>query len=102
MGMIVKDKSIKPIFRNVHMYDANKIAVTSVKFMDTTGWLIRALLQNSPNIEEVLSNLGKLHLRIGVKPKHFEVMLESLHETFTYYFPKNYKMQVRKKCIRKF
>ena len=45
MGMIVKDKSVKPILKKVH--DADKVAVTSMKFMNTIGWLIRALLQNS-------------------------------------------------------
>ena len=58
------------------------------------GWLIRCLTQNDIDLLKSLNELGKLHRNIGININHFEPMLNSMHESFSYYFPVKYGIEV--------
>eukprot|EP01083_Nonionella_stella_P196679 723445_1 len=95
LGMMVKDAKIKQVFtKHFNQHDKNeKIERISLKFVNMCGWLIRTMLRNEINLGFMLSNLGSIHRTIGINKKYFGFMLESLHETFSYYFPNTYKVQ---------
>ena len=59
------------------------------------GWLIRSLMRTDVDIKLLLQNLGSFHKNVGVNITHFNPMLESVHESFSYYFPSDYRLQVK-------
>lgn len=93
LGMMVKDNEMRQIFKR-NFNSKEKISAISLKFLNMMGWLIRTLLKNSPDLPVVLRNLGSTHNKFGVDVRHFAPMLDSLHESFSYYFPNVYGIKV--------
>ncbi len=90
---MVKDNSLREIFkRNFNSHE--KISTISLKFLNMMGWLIRTLLRNDNDLPYLLGNLGLTHHKFGVTLRHFRPMLQSLHETFSHYFPNVYGIKV--------
>lgn len=93
LGMMVKDASMREIFKK-NFNSQEKISAISLKFLNMMGWLIRTLLRNGADLPLLLRNLGSMHGTFGVNIKHFEPMLESMHESFSHYFPNIYGVKV--------
>eukprot|EP01084_Bolivina_argentea_P001174 2152_1 len=72
-----------------------KLETTSLKYLEMLTWLLRSLIRDDIDLYSLLIKLGKLHSKIGVKLKHFNIMIESLHETMQYYFTKQYNIDVQ-------
>ena len=66
----------------------------SLKFLDMMGWLIRHLITDNIDLYSILTRLGIFHQRMGIKLHHFAPILKSMHETFSYYFPTKYNIEV--------
>lgn len=58
------------------------------------GWLTRKLLCNDIDLYSLLTKLGTMHKNMGITIKHFNPMLEAMHETFSYYFSTKYNIEV--------
>lgn len=72
-----------------------KIQSMSLKYLDMFGTLIRYLSQDINSAYPLLIKLGALHRNMGISIEHYGPMLRSLHETFSYYYPKRYNIQVK-------
>ena len=59
------------------------------------GWLTRKLLCNDIDLYLLLTKLGTMHKNMGITIKHFNPMLEAMHETFSYYFATKYNIEVK-------
>ena len=59
------------------------------------GWLIRSLTRDDIDLLALLEKLGKYHQKIGVSFNHFDPMLNSMHDAFSYYFPIKYGIEVK-------
>ena len=91
--MLASNKQIKKIMQNNLSTDI-KLETTSLKYLDMIGWLMRSLVRDNIDLYSLLTKLGYLHDKMGIKANHFEIMTVSLHETMAYYFPKQYKLDV--------
>eukprot|EP01084_Bolivina_argentea_P108075 193151_1 len=94
-GMNAIDKHVKKIFKSKLNNDKLKIEYLSLKFLNHFAYLTRNLLRTDLNLYLSLSALSVTHKRMGIKMKQFHSMLTSMHETFSYYFPKQYTTQVK-------
>eukprot|EP01084_Bolivina_argentea_P266870 452824_1 len=94
-GMIAINKSIKQIIYKHSKTDPNKIELMSIKFLDMLGWIIRSLMKDGIDLYGSLKQLGLFHQNIGVCYKHFDPMLQSMHESFSYYFERGYSFEVK-------
>ena len=92
-GMMVYDKEMKRILQK-NLTSRQSIENSSVKFLDMMGWLLRSLLRSDIDLCASLEQLGAYHRNMGVNINHFDPMLNSMHETFSYYFPIKYGIQV--------
>eukprot|EP01084_Bolivina_argentea_P108076 193152_1 len=94
-GMTTIDKEAKKILKSKLNNDQVKIEYLSLKFLDNFAYLTRNLLRKDVNLYLSLSALGNTHRNMGITIKQFNSMLISIHETFLYYFPKQYTAQVK-------
>ena len=101
--MLSTNKEMKKVMKS-NRTSESKIETMSLKYLDMFGWLLRYLTQDINQVSDdinksssypLLIQLGILHRKMGINIQHFGPMLRSLHETFTYYFPKNYNIQVK-------
>lgn len=93
-GMLSDNNSIHQVMKN--NVKNTQIEAISIKFLDMMGWLIRYLMQNIYQCDEtLLIKLGEHHRKMGINLEHYAPMLSSLHDTFAYYFPKAYTVQVK-------
>eukprot|EP00484_Ammonia_sp_Unknown_P018395 CAMPEP_0197038180 /NCGR_PEP_ID=MMETSP1384-20130603/15163_1 /TAXON_ID=29189 /ORGANISM="Ammonia sp." /LENGTH=410 /DNA_ID=CAMNT_0042468577 /DNA_START=24 /DNA_END=1256 /DNA_ORIENTATION=+ len=72
-----------------------KIEATSMKYLDMMGWLMRNLVADGIDLYALLSKLGVVHQAMGVSLKHFDPMLQAMHETFAYYFDTKYTIEIK-------
>eukprot|EP01083_Nonionella_stella_P285240 970935_1 len=93
-GMMSTNTQMKNVMQK--NFKANKnIESTSLKYLDMMGWLMRHLATNSIDLHALLTKLGLIHLRMGITIVHYSPMLRAMHETFTYYFPQKYSIDVK-------
>ena len=97
---MVHDKEMKRILKK-NLTSRQSIENSSVKFLDMMGWLLRSLLRSDMDLCASLQQLGTFHRNMGVNINHFDPMLKSMHETFSYYFPIKYGIQVQSYCHMK-
>eukprot|EP01083_Nonionella_stella_P215426 775376_1 len=81
---IFSDKQMKPILNTNFKQN---IETTSLRFLDMMGWLIRHLATDNIDLYTLLIKLGVFHSRMNLKINHYNIMLQSLHATFSHYFP---------------
>eukprot|EP01084_Bolivina_argentea_P134077 236569_1 len=93
LGALSTNKQMKKIMIDYVKNKNSKIEGMSLKFIDMIGWLIRYLLTDNIDLYTMLIRLGVFHQQLGVKINHFSSMLQSIHETFTYYFPTKYTIK---------
>eukprot|EP01083_Nonionella_stella_P089662 250249_1 len=74
---------------------ATNIEKMSLKYLDMIAWFIRHLASDNADLLTVLNKLGAMHQAMGINIKHFDGMLQAMHETFVYYFKTIYTMDVR-------
>eukprot|EP00484_Ammonia_sp_Unknown_P011567 CAMPEP_0197056168 /NCGR_PEP_ID=MMETSP1384-20130603/80143_1 /TAXON_ID=29189 /ORGANISM="Ammonia sp." /LENGTH=269 /DNA_ID=CAMNT_0042490049 /DNA_START=426 /DNA_END=1235 /DNA_ORIENTATION=- len=74
---------------------AQKIEQTSQKYLDMLGWLIRYLITDNIDLYALLNKLGAAHRAMGIEIHHFPPMLQAMHETFAYYFDRQYTIEVK-------
>eukprot|EP01084_Bolivina_argentea_P119603 212053_1 len=72
-----------------------KLEMQSLKFLDMIAWLIRNLSRDGIDLFSMLQKLAKIHKQIGIKMEHFDVMINSLHETMVHYLPKEYNTETQ-------
>eukprot|EP01084_Bolivina_argentea_P213117 362075_1 len=89
-SVISTNKEMKQLMRG-----GKKIESMGLKYLDMLGWLIKHLVTNNIDLCLLLKNLGLMHQNMGVNIQHFTVMLKAVHETFSYYFPTRYNIEVR-------
>ena len=92
--MMVHDAEMKRILQK-NLTSRQSIENSSIKFLDMMGWLIRSLMRSDINLASNLEQLGAFHRNMGVNINHFDPMLNSMHETFSYYFPIKYGIQIK-------
>jgi len=92
--MMVSSTEMKRILTD-NMTSTQSIERSSVRLLDMMGWLIRNLLQSDPNLIPSLQQLGVVHRKMGIDINHFDPMLNSMHETLSYYFPIKYGVQIK-------
>ena len=92
-GMMVHNAEMKQILKN--NLSAQSIENSSIKFLDMMGWLLRSLLRSDIDLNASLESLGAYHRNMGINISHFDPMLNSMHDTFSYYFPIKYGIQVQ-------
>lgn len=85
---------MKQILKTNLMQNHKNIEQKSLKFLDMMGWLIRYLLIDNIDLYSILTRLGIFHQRMGIKIQHFPPLLQSMHETFSYYYPTKYNIEV--------
>eukprot|EP01083_Nonionella_stella_P229344 811852_1 len=66
-----------------------------LKYLDMIGWLLRNLLRDDIDLDSLLTKLGTVHQNMGVTIQHFDCMLQAMHESFSYYFPQQYNLEVK-------
>lgn len=91
--MMVSDPEMKRILSK-NLQSRQSIENSSVKFLDMMGWLLRSLLRTDIDAVKSLQQLGAFHRNMGINISHFDPMLNSMHDTFSYYFPIKYGIQV--------
>eukprot|EP01084_Bolivina_argentea_P153763 268081_1 len=92
--MIGQDKETKQIFSS-NSHNHHSIEKASMKFVDMMDWLLLSLLHSNTNVSSLLYRLGSMHKDMGINHHHFDVMLKSMHHTFSYYFPIKYNIQIQ-------
>mmetsp|Transcript_43355 Transcript_43355/g.69477 ORF Transcript_43355/g.69477 Transcript_43355/m.69477 type:complete len:410 (+) Transcript_43355:26-1255(+) len=93
-GLMVH-KEMKQIMRDTLHRMAGKPEAAALRYFDKLGWLIRCLVRDGIDLHAMLQSLGQRHQQIGVKIAHFHNMLQSIHETFSFYFPTEYNIDVQ-------
>jgi hemoglobin-like flavoprotein len=93
MQMISSDKELKNLFKAT--WQKKSIESQAVRFLDMMSLLIRLVRRNDVNLITSLQSLGASHRHYGVKREYFTIMLQSIHDTLSYYFPDDYKLNVR-------
>lgn len=91
--MLAANKEMKSIMQSNLCTDI-KLEQTSLKYLDMLGWLIRSLVRDNINLYSGLSKLGDMHCKMGIKMEHFNIMIKALHDTMSFYFPKQYNIDV--------
>eukprot|EP01083_Nonionella_stella_P301409 1033820_1 len=89
-GMIASNKGVNRLFSSNTYLKQN-----FTKMLDMIGHLMRRLIGNDADLQSTLHKLGVLHQKIGVQRHHYDIMIQSLHEAMSYYFPKQYNINVR-------
>ena len=92
-GMMVSDPEMKSVLSK-NLQSRQSIEHSSVKFLDMMGWLLRSLSRTDIDLSMNLQQLGAFHRNMGINISHFDPMLNSMHDTFSYYFPIKYGIQV--------
>lgn len=73
----------------------DKLETAALRNLDMIGFIIRGLYTSNNTMPSLLYKLGTLHIKMGIKIEHFEIMLQQLHETFKFYYPLQYTTQVK-------
>eukprot|EP01084_Bolivina_argentea_P216139 367215_1 len=96
-SMLTSNSEIKQIIKysNKTSRKNENIEKTSLKYLDMMGWLIRHLVTDKIDLYVLLLKLGTVHQSLGVSIKHFAPMLQSMHDTFSYYFTTAYNIEVK-------
>eukprot|EP01083_Nonionella_stella_P065249 170791_1 len=66
-----------------------------LRYLEMVAWLLRRLVTNNIDLHSLLSNIGAWHQNIGIRINFFPSMLQALNETFAYYFPIRYTIDVK-------
>eukprot|EP01084_Bolivina_argentea_P216138 367209_1 len=90
-SMMASNSKMKKIMKT----NNNNIEKTSLKYLDMMGWLIRHLITDDIDLYALLIKLGLMHQQIGINITHFNPMLQSVHETFSYYFENEYNIEIK-------
>eukprot|EP01083_Nonionella_stella_P047869 128144_1 len=77
------------------LMDTKNIEALSLKYLDMIGWLTRSLMNHDIDLYSLLRKLGAMHRTMGIRIQHFEPMLVAMHQTFSYYFPSKYVIEVK-------
>ena len=96
--MLSSNKEMRSIMQS-NLCTDNKLETTSLKYLDMLGWLMRSMVRDNIDLHLLLTKLGDLHSKMGIKMEHFNIMIKSLHETMSYYFPKQYNIDVCCICV---
>ena len=91
--MMVSGQEMKDILKK-HLKDQDKIESMAIRFLNMMGWLLRSLMRIDINLYELLTQLGQIHRKMGIQYSHFKPLLDSMHETFSYYFSTKYSVKV--------
>jgi len=94
-GAMSANAAMKQIMKVNLINNKKNIEENSLKFLDMMGYLLRHLIQDNIDLYDILVKLGKFHQRMGIKMEHFAPMLDSLHESLSYYFPSKYSIDVK-------
>eukprot|EP01084_Bolivina_argentea_P298058 513567_1 len=88
IGMLSKNNEIRRLgiakFKNNLQMETN-----ALKMLDMIGYIVRAQYTDN-DLSSVLSKLGAVHNKMGIKPIYYQVMLNQVTETLQYYFPVKY------------
>lgn len=90
---MVSNKEMKHVLQK-NLKHQEKIESMAIRFLNMLGWLLRSLMRTDLNLHDHLTRLGQFHRNMGIKHSHFKPMLESMHETLSYYFATKYSVKV--------
>eukprot|EP01084_Bolivina_argentea_P214409 364002_1 len=93
-GMLSTNEQMKNVMKS-NFSESQKIENISLRYLDMMGWLIRYLITDNIDFYSLLTELGKLHQKMGINIIHFDPMLQSMHQTFGYYFERKYNIEVK-------
>ena len=92
--MMVSDKEMKHILKK-NLKNQDKIESMAIRFLNMLGWLLRSLMRTDLDLHDHLTKLGQFHRNMGIRHSHFKPMLDSMHETLSYYFATKYSVKVK-------
>ncbi len=98
LGALATNTEMKSLMNNYTKCKKNKTVKhkqMGLKFVDMLEWLILGLEVDNIDLYTMLIRLGLVHQQMGVKINYYSSMLESIHETFSWYFPNQYTIEVR-------
>ena len=67
---------------------------TGLKFLDMISFIVRSVNIDESICDKSLNRLGLQHDKMGISIQCYAVMLQQMHETFKFYFPKQYSDEV--------
>eukprot|EP01083_Nonionella_stella_P146518 460919_1 len=94
-GTLSSDKQIKQIVIDNMRQRSKTMEYMSLRYLDMIGWLVRHLIKDDVDLYAILAHIGVFHQSMGVQIEHFRSMLDAMHETFAYYFPIKYSIEVK-------
>ena len=93
-GMMAGSSEIRQLMTS-RFKKNDKLETAALRNLDMIGFIIRGLYTSNNNMSSLLYKIGTLHLKMGIKIEYFDIMLQQLHQTFKFYYPLQYTVQVK-------